>query len=174
MRLRAIEQGDLPLTLQWRNDPAARVGLRTPFPLNLDQQEQFYRDVICNRQSAHRYWMLEDVAPVGMVGLTNISWENRIGEISLITDPGLRGKGYGSAGCRLVLQEAFGVLGLLTVCGECYVENPALGFWQTMVTRYDGSDTILPRRKFWHGRLCDGYYFTFAAEQTMPLLDMAA
>lgn len=211
MILRPIERADLPLTVAWRNDPHARPGLRTPFPLNQDQQDAFYREVICNRASLHRYWILE-VEPsagaecihcgcpdngrhygppawsasgcshhedcpgfgasraVGMGGLTNIQWENRIAEISLITDPSVRGKGYGAEGTRLLLREAFLSFGLLTVCGEVYRVNPATQFWEKMIARYSGEQVTLPRRKWWHGRLHDAIYFTFTAERTLPLV----
>ena len=171
MILRPIERADLPLTVAWRNDPHARPGLRTPFPLNQDQQDAFYREVICNRASLHRYWILEqDGQSVGMGGLTNIQWENRIAEISLITDPSVRGKGYGAEGVRLLLREAFLSFGLLTVCGEVYCVNPATTFWDKMIERYAGESTTLPRRKWWDGTLHDAMYFTFTAERAIPIV----
>lgn len=174
MILRPVERADIPLTVAWRNDPDARASLRTPYALNIDQQERFFQDVICDRHSLHRYWIAEAMGigrAVAIVGLTNLQWENRIAEVSLVVDPAKRGHGYGALALAAVMREGFCNLGLLTICGEAYQTNPALAFWEKMIERYQGTSVILPRRKWWGGQLHDAVYFTFAAEQTLPLLE---
>ena len=97
---------------------------------------------------------------LGMGGITNIQWENRIGEISLIIDPEKRGKGVGKEVVHVLLEQAFLGMGLKTVFGECYMCNEAWHFWKKVKTRYSGLETILPNRKFWNGIFYDGYYFS--------------
>jgi len=95
-----------------------------------------------------------------MGGITNIQWENRIGEISLIIDPENTGRGLGSDAAEALLAEAFGNMGLKTVFGECYMCNEAWHFWKKIKTKYNGLETILPNRKLWKGVFYDSYYFS--------------
>ena len=169
--LRVLTPGDCQSVLEWRNAAAARPGLRTPYPLTAEMQDDFYTTVVSNRRSPHRYWgihrddALAGCTLVGMGGLTNIQWENGIAEISLLTSPSAAGQGHGQRALGLLLEEAFDRMRLLTVFGECYESNPALGFWEKMVQVYRGDAARLPRRKWWAGRLWDAYYFTFTVER---------
>jgi RimJ/RimL family protein N-acetyltransferase len=172
IRLDALTAEDCEQVRVWRNSEA-RPSLRTQFMLTAEMQADFYRTVVCNRQSPHRYWaVLEEeprMPPVrgtfrGMVGLTNISFENGSAEISLIMDPTQKGGGIGRRVVTLILTEAFRHMRLLTVVGECYRNNPALGFWQKMVEEFRGTALQLPARKYWDGKLWDALYFTFTAE----------
>ena len=95
-----------------------------------------------------------------MIGFVGIQWENGLAEISLIVGPD-EPKGTGRAAVGLALRWAFNDLRLATVWGECYASNEAIGFWKKIVAEHPGgSAVILPRRKFWAGRLWDSYVFT--------------
>src|SRR5689334_8398104 len=90
MKLKALSITDVEQVRQWRNQQTEM--LRTPFLLTIEMQSRFYSDVVCNRQSNSRYWGIwtdEKIKPslIGMCGLENISWENRLAEISLIFNP---------------------------------------------------------------------------------------
>lgn len=163
MDLHAMTIREVLEAREWRNMPNSRLGLRTPYMLTEDMQKDFYNRVICNRDAHHRYWSVRDNDErfVAMVGLTDIQWENGLAEISLITDPEHTRQGIGEQSVALVLDEAFGAMRLLTVFGECYQNNPAVGFWEKMIKKRGGSTTILPRRKWWEGQLWDSLYFTF-------------
>ena len=160
----------------WRNN--CLETLRTPYPLTKEMQEVFYRDVICNRNSPHRYWSIWDDIEIfdnrlpktgiliGMGGITNIQWENRIGEISLIIDPALREKGYGEKAVDLLLDVAFNQMGLNCVYGECYATNyDGMVFWNKIVRKYDCSQVILRSRKFWQGKFWDSLYFDILKDE---------
>lgn len=164
--LRALTLAECETVRGWRNTDEVRVGLRTPFPLTADMQADFYKAVVCNRQSAHRYFALLDGQTfVGMVGLIDCQWENGLAEISLIVDPARRGGGVGAAAVDAILAEAFERLRLQSVCGECYQVNVAVRFWKRIVAHYDAYGTVLPNRKFWGGVLHDSYYFSISGAQ---------
>lgn len=164
--LGALTCEDCEVARQWRNADDVRMGLRTPFMLPEEMQADFYRDVVCNRESRHRYWAVRNGnLLVAMVGLTDIEWENGLAEISLLVSPDVSKQGAGSAAVHLALREAFERMRLLTVVGLCYSHNPAAGFWAQQLRRWPGTgSTTLPRRKFWDGRLHDALYFYFTAE----------
>ncbi|MDD5220903.1 MAG: GNAT family N-acetyltransferase, partial [Candidatus Bipolaricaulis sp.] len=54
MKLKELSLQDCEQARIWRNE--CLESLRTPFPLTKEMQEQFYKDVVCNRGSHARYW----------------------------------------------------------------------------------------------------------------------
>ncbi|KKN40732.1 hypothetical protein LCGC14_0730400 [marine sediment metagenome] len=180
MKLEALTLDQCQTVRIWRND--CLETLRTPYPLTEEQQEAFYRDVVCNRNSQHRYFAIVDDSYVvskedstvkeyyffGMGGITNIQWENRIGEISLILHQEQRGQGIGIKAVDLLLDQAFNYLNLHTVFGECYRCNPAWEFWQKVTGKYCGFAKTgyldLPNRKYWQGEYYDSLCFSIDKE----------
>jgi RimJ/RimL family protein N-acetyltransferase len=145
----------------WRNAPDVLPTLRTKEPLTVEQQAAFYRDVICNPASNHRYYALwatrlahpldenrlrRDVF-VGLGGLTYLDRVPGEGEISLILDPAVRGSGLGAQAVQLLRAEG-ARLGLQWIIGECYDANPSQMFWVKEVSRCDG------RIRFYPDRMC--------------------
>jgi len=176
VRLDVLTLDECQLVRLWRNE--CLETLRTPYPLTEQMQEEFYRDVICNRNSRDRYWSILTTAQegdghdfgttehfVGMGGLANIFWENGIAEISLIINPACHRKGYGTKAVDLLLEQAFDQMGLRTVFGECYLTHTGWDFWEKIVEKYHGYDTILINRKMWKGELCDSMYFSIDANE---------
>ena len=164
MELRPLNLPDLQKVREWRNQVLET--LRTPYPLTEDDQLRFLRNYDSYK---HRYWMVHGpgvgATLDGMGGITNIQWENRIGEISLIIRPATVREGLGTKAVHLLLSEAFGNMGLKTVFGECYWTNSgAIGFWKAMRSKYAGQETILPNRKLWKGKFYDSLYFSFDAD----------
>lgn len=176
MKLEPLTKEQCELVRQWRN--ADLVGLRTPYMLTEHIQKDFYDNVICNRNSHHRYWAIikevdtKGIAKiaewsgagntfVGMGGLTNIQWENRLAEISLIIDPTQQGKELGTKAVDLLLDQAFHYLNLTVLYGECYLCNEkALAFWKKIAGERRAITVILPNRKYWCGKYWDSFYFS--------------
>jgi RimJ/RimL family protein N-acetyltransferase len=146
--------------IQWRNDRIET--LRTPYFLNTDMQEDFYKNVISNKNSNHRYFAIENNYNnfVAFGGITNIQHENSIAEISLIVNPGYIQKGYGAESAECLLKHAFGNMNLYNIYGECYKCNETgVKFWEKLTDKYNGYKTILPRRKFYNNAYWDSLYF---------------
>ena len=55
MTLKPLTLADLQTICEWRNEPEMQATLRTPYMLTEGMQEDFYRDVICNRESRARF-----------------------------------------------------------------------------------------------------------------------
>jgi len=177
LKLKALSLADCEQVRQWRNE--SLMAFRTPFLLTQEMQKKFYSEVVCNRQANARYWgMVEpsdtgyydfknsELTPVfncklvGMCGLENIQWENRLAEISIILNPEYQGKGYGEKAVDLLLDQGFNYLNLENIFGECYECNPAVKFWEKVAAKYSGTTTVLPGRKYWQGRYYDSLYFS--------------
>ena len=137
---------------------------RTSFPLTQEMQEDFYYKTICNRDSKDRFFSVMDGDPdcfIGMIGLENISLENRSAEISIVIDPELRGKGYGKKAIELLLQEGFERLNLDNIYAECYICSPSLPFWVDLCHEKGVDIVELPRRKYLNGKYHNSIYFNF-------------
>ena len=173
MKLQVPTLADCEIVRLWRNE--CLETLRTPHPLTAEMQEAFYRDVICNRNSPHRYWSIYDVvrrlqkdvdALVGFGGMTNIEWENRQAEISLIIYPALQGQGYGKKAVELLLDQAFNYMNLELVYGECYFCNDrGVEFWKSIVEHYKGRHTAICKGKYWNGKKYGSLYFDVAKDE---------
>ena len=171
MKLEPLSLQDVETIRYWRNQEMECW--RTSFMLTKEMQEDFYKRC-CDRNSNHRYWAIVDDSGqeigknfplLGMGGITYISWENSIGEITLIIDPEKRKDGIGEKAVDLLLDQAFNYLNLQTVFGECYWPNIALNFWVKITDKYsiEGERTkhlVLPNRKYWQGIYHDSLYFS--------------
>ena len=180
MKIQALSSYDMDRIRGWRDE--AGETLRTPYLLTKEMQQDYYRNVICNRDSRTRYWaFVEPVAAdddnedwerdyfydlIGYGGLENIEWENSRAEISLLIAPDRQCRGYGREAVGIILDQAFKHLNLHSVHGECY-ECAAVEFWQKMVAIYEklpgirSMINIVPHTKYWKGQYYDSFYFTF-------------
>ena len=168
--LRALELSDMEPIRIWRNQHLDI--LRTPFALTKEQQEDWYKNEICNRQSKSRFWAVVKNTYkldgkivgdcVGYGGIENIQWENSLGEISLLIGPEYQGKGYGIKAAKEILRKAFQELNLKTVYAECYENNKATKFWDKV---FNGCfQTILPNRKYYNGVYFNSIYYSMDAK----------
>lgn len=180
MRLDVITKDQCETIRQWRNKDI--VPYRTPYMLTREMQENFYNNVICDRNADSRFFALIDEIDskdsdstwdkitdsyecfIGMVGLVDISLENRSAEISLVIDPELRNNGYGERGVELILDHAFNHMNLDHVYGECYHCNPNLNFWLKICDKRSVEIYKLPARKFYKNDYYGSIYFNFSRE----------
>jgi RimJ/RimL family protein N-acetyltransferase len=175
MKLKELTLENCEQVRQWRNE--CLEAMRTPFLLTKDMQQKFYEETISNRNVRARYWGVwsdcKDLQPkqeclhfIGMIGLENIEWENRRGEISIILNPEYRGKGYGKQAVDLLLEQGFMYLNLENIWGECYLCNSSINFWRKLNKKYSNCELrYLPRTKYWNGIYYDSFYFTFLKEE---------
>lgn len=171
MKLKVLSMEDCEQVRLWRNE--CLYALRTPYPLTKEQQEEFYRNTVCNRDARARYWgvttgLCEDSRDslIGMVGIENIEWENRRGEISIIINPEWQHAGMGTQSVDMLLEKGFNELNLDNVWGVVYEGNPAEGFWVGYCSKFGKDDMcILRDMKYWDGKYWYGSYFNINKEE---------
>lgn len=176
MILKAISLSDLEKVREWRNKQISM--LRTPFPLTSEQQSEFYKNVICNRQSNGRFWGIylkdfptkfsttEYITPIefiGMTGIENIQWENRLGEISLLLNPKHSTNENLYKALTQILYKGFMCLNLENIYTEVYECSPFKDFWLNYINTCGINNTvnILPNRKYCIGRYWNSFYINF-------------
>jgi RimJ/RimL family protein N-acetyltransferase len=118
IRLRPVEEGDLPHFVAWLNDTDVRYWLamsESP-PLTLESEQEWYREM--KDDSSSVVWCIEssEGRPIGDVGLHGIDKTHQRAELGLfIGDKTLWGRGVGADAIRRVLRYAFGQLALRRV-----------------------------------------------------------
>ena len=192
MKLKVLSSSDCEQVRQWRNSQTEM--LRTSFPLTQEQQIEFYRNIVCNRQANARYWGIwieiktrnnitavsgeckkdcnvcddcyYDYIPVliGMCGLENIQWENCLAEISLIFNPEYSMDEYGEEALMILLHEGFMNINLKNIYAEIYECNPYYKFWIEQVIKHAVKLSFLPDRKYLNGKYYGSIYLNFNKE----------
>jgi RimJ/RimL family protein N-acetyltransferase len=169
MELRVLSMADCEQIRLWRNEQLEI--LRTPFLLTEEMQEDFYINVVCDRNARARYWgvwntyktALDEYEEfIGMVGLENISLENRNAEISLLLAPDKWDK-FGPA-FLMVLEKGFFELNLENLYAEVYACNSHISQWKEVNDeriKIKKEITILTGRKYWRGKYYDSIYLNF-------------
>lgn len=118
VRLRPVEERDLPLFVRWLNDPEVRrwLSMSEAPELTLEGELEWYERV--RGSDGDVVWVMEtgQGKPLGNVGLHHIDEAHGRGTLGIfIGDKAHWGQGYGSDAIRQVLRYAFGELGLRRV-----------------------------------------------------------
>jgi RimJ/RimL family protein N-acetyltransferase len=191
MKLETLTREQAQEAREWRNKELHF--LRTPYLITEKMQDEFFDNVINNRDSKHRYFAIieeytmtveESVESgktgvfspntiyqrfVGMAGLTNIEWENGTAEISLIINPEHRGRGYGKKAVDLLLDEAFKNMRLWSVSGEVYACGN-VGFWEKIIKKYKAHRAVLIDRKYYKQTMYGSVWFSITMEMMDELI----
>ena len=163
MELKCLSLYDMQKVRRWRNESLEM--LRTSFPLTEEMQEDFYKNVVCNRQSNSKFWGIWMGSEfVGMCGLENIQFENRLTEISLLLNPDYSLDKYGKEALKLLLYEGFMNMNLENIYTEVYYCHKELSFWYDMIKKYKCMFSALPNRKYYNGKYYDSTYINFNKE----------
>jgi RimJ/RimL family protein N-acetyltransferase len=129
IRLRAIKHDDLPLFVEWLNDPEVIQGLMLFLPFSLEDEEDWY-DGIRKKPLEERPFVIEiqteeSWEPIGNCGLFNINWRIRETELGIVIGAKNHwNKGYGTQALELILKHGFDTLNLNRIALRVYENNP--------------------------------------------------
>lgn len=128
VRLRAVEERDLPLLHQWANDEALWTGLGGwRFPSGFEATKAWFAALRADPLN-HRF-VIETKAEgsvIGTANLVDIDWKNRHALHGMMLGPAdLRGKGFGRDTVMAVMRYAFDELGLERLDGDIIEFNAA-------------------------------------------------
>lgn len=87
--LRVVQEADVELIRQWRNDQLDV--LRQSAPISREQQKAYFQENIWPSMKKDRpcnilMTLLEEGKPIGYGGLVHIAWEHRRAEVSFLLD----------------------------------------------------------------------------------------
>lgn len=158
IRLRAVEREDLPLFVEWLNDPEVIEGLIFIQPLSL-KEELLWFEKLADRPLGERPLAIEvqegeQWRLIGNSGFHNISLINRSSEVGIfIGDKTLWNSGYGTETMQLLLKHGFETLNLNRISLVVYDDN------LRAIRTYEKAGFILEGRlrqaKYKHGSYFD-------------------
>ena len=128
VRLRAVEERDLPLLHAWANDEALWANLGGwRFPSGFEATKAWFASLRTDPLN-HRF-VIEtraDGAVIGTANLVDIDWKNRHALHGMMLGPAdLRGRGFGRDTVMAVMRYAFDELGLERLDGDIIEYNEA-------------------------------------------------
>ena len=123
LRLRQIEERDLPRLRDWRNKDEIRECCREYRLLNMVNQREWFQYMSTNR-GVEMFGIVRGDSLIGVCGLCNINWVNRTAEVSLYIGPEeLRGQGLGERVLQMLETKAFREFNLHRLWAEVYEFN---------------------------------------------------
>jgi ribosomal-protein-alanine N-acetyltransferase len=108
------------------------------------------------------YMVMAGETPVGVAGLTSLSFANRRAEFSLYIAPKYHRHGLGKMALRLLLLHGFSNLGLNVIYGETFDGNPAAKMFESLGFVKEGT-----RRDFYwkDGKWLDAHLYSLKREE---------
>ncbi|HME41681.1 MAG TPA: GNAT family protein [Syntrophorhabdales bacterium] len=121
IRLRAIEEEDLPKLHVWANDPEIWYTVSGwHFPYSMESLKKWFSSLGADQNNQR--WVIETLDEkklVGTAGLTNIDWKNSHATCNVIVgEKETRGKGYGTDAHMAMNRYAFEELHFERLDGE--------------------------------------------------------
>ena len=157
IRLRHVERADLPLFVDWLDDPEVNRGLALYRPLSQAEEEKWFENILAGGRDepplvieARRddSWEM-----IGNSGFHNIDWRSRSAEVGLfIGDKSYWNRGFGSEVMGLLLRYGFTTLNLHRIYLRVFEDNPRA------IRAYEKSGFIHEGR-LRQAEFHDGHYF---------------
>lgn len=129
VRLRGLEREDLPLFVNWLNDPEVRHNLLMYIPLSMGQEEKWYENMSSAPIEEHPLVIevntTEGWKAIGNTSIINIDWHSRCAEIGIMLgEKSFWNQGYGREAMRLMLQHGFDNMNLNRIFLRVFETNP--------------------------------------------------
>ena len=129
IRLRAITRDDLPLFVEWLNDPEVTQGLMVYLPFSIEDEEAWFESMRKAPQAEHPLMIEicteEGWEAIGNCGLFSIDWRIRQAEFGIVIGAKQHwNKGYGTEALALIIEHGFATLNLNRIFLRVYENNP--------------------------------------------------
>ncbi len=150
---------------EWRNDPKIWRWTRQN-DLISEAQHFAWFDAQTKDPAIKMYSIREDARVVGVCGLTGINLANRNAEFSLYIATPFQGCGLGKKALLTLLAHGFRNLGLRSIWGETFANNPAQKTFREIGMQEDGI-----RRQFYFkdGEFWDAILFSILDDEFFEL-----
>ena len=127
VRLRPLAEADLPLRVQWYNDPGIRKTLTVTEQFELEKTRRWFLGTQTNVGRVDFFIETLDGQPMGVTGLLHIDREHATAEcFCVIGEKAFWGGGFGTEIHSVLIQWAFEHLGLEKIWASIRTNNPAI------------------------------------------------
>jgi len=155
VRIRQIEEEDLPKLRDWRNSLYIRAYTREYYPLSMLNQNKWLSSLLTDKTNImFAIEKKEDKEIIGCCGLTYINWKEGNGEVSIyIGEQKWQEKGYATDALQLLLKYGFCELRLHRVYAIIFEYNEAsVKFFEKNRFTLEGRHR---EARFWEGKFHD-------------------
>ncbi|MFP4229797.1 MAG: GNAT family N-acetyltransferase [Candidatus Nanohaloarchaea archaeon] len=143
INLRTVEKEDAGFMRDVKNLPEIRAGMTIRFPISRGHEEEFYEDVVLDRDDESvRLMITREEETLGMIELSPDDMYSGTGSIVIWLKPEAQGKGYGTEAASELIDHAFSELRYHRLTAKALESNPAsqkvwekLGFAEEGVRR---------------------------------------
>jgi RimJ/RimL family protein N-acetyltransferase len=168
VRLRAMEETDAEIFAEWINSPELRAFLLVRYPMSLrDEREWIAGQSVMKGTPSNFVFAIELVKGervIGAIGLHAIDWIHRRAMTGMYLYPEeMRGKGYGSEAKGLLLDYAFGELGLHSVYAFAFGGN--LRSQRALERQGYRRSGVFRKAYLVRGEWADGIYYDILREE---------
>jgi RimJ/RimL family protein N-acetyltransferase len=130
VQLRPFEDEDAPILADWINDPEIRKLVLSRFAKSVKDEREWLATMSAKetppRNIVFGVELKRDRKLIGSIGLHTIDWVQRRAMTGILIYPtAFRGKGYGTEAKNLMLDYAFGELGMLSLWALAIEGNEA-------------------------------------------------
>lgn len=161
--LRPVEERDLDLLVRWRNDPANRRFVFSPFLINPGGQKKWYEQLLANPNKV--LFMVDTVEgkTVGMIGADHLDWRNQECEGGpIVFDPDERSFGYAEEAITLLIKYTFEELNMHRMYTFCYPFNRIIELMEWFGFKKEG---VLRQAVFSEGQFHDKVIMSLLREE---------
>jgi len=143
LRLRLLQEADLPMTLQWRNQDDIRRWFFHSEVISQQQHLGWFKNYITKDNDF--IFIFEEIQygyrPIGQVSIYQVDWGSQRAEFGrlMIGEPDAAGKGYAFRASQMAARIAFYTMGLNEIYLEVLVGNKkAIAIYEKMGFKRSG------------------------------------
>lgn len=149
---------DMPLLLEWRNNPDHRKYYREYRESSLEDQINWYENIMMKDSTWHHFIVkpIDNLNKnIGVAFLNHIHPIYRTGEFGItLGDPEYRGKGYGKDMLITLIKYGFDQLNLNRIWCEVYSNNDSIHVYRKIGFKDEG---VLRQHVYKDGEYLDSY-----------------
>lgn len=124
MKVRRLQERDLPIRVEWMNNPRVYSSMHYDIPILLDNTIRWFEKNVGNENRVDLVFEESDEV-VAMGGLTNINHEINKAELYIFVNPNSQRAGIGTHATKLLCKYGFEQMGLNKIFLETNEDNYA-------------------------------------------------
>ncbi len=122
INLIAIGKEHIEMTKEWINNEEITVHMGSRFPVNLYEQELWYKNV--KKDKTKKKLIINNKEEnIGMISIFNIDYKNQNSEIGAYIIPSQQNKGYAKEAIKMMLEYSFYELNMHKIYALIYKSN---------------------------------------------------
>ncbi|PSG98833.1 MAG: GNAT family N-acetyltransferase [Nanohaloarchaea archaeon SW_7_43_1] len=157
INLRTVEEEDIEFLRNGVNHPDVRVHMGNRRPQNLENEQEFFEEQICDEDKVHLL-ITKNNERKGIISLIpKGSNAEKMAEIGIWLHPEHHGNGYGTESARLITEYGFKQLNYHKIYARAHTDNQAsISLWKKLGFEKEG---VFKDHTFTQGEYKDIVYY---------------